>query len=321
MNHFIINLSNLAKFPVNSKLIVSSLLIAINSILVTSASAPAKMPLPRTTAKTAPATTAATQQFVGQWQAKDPESGELVTFVFAPEGKLFIIFPTTDGPPVAIGIKYQVNPTTKPGQLDIVFSKKDSILSIFEFIDRGKLRLELEGRQVGQPRPSAFSPKATVFEKISNSATLPQNVKVIELENAQSQTPEDSQLPKPQTEAKLYIAMVNKAQQAYYQQKGKFATKTEDLGLGGEPASVFYNYRLVSQGKDAQSVMIAAQAKNAEIHSYTGAVFATKSNGKATTFAAVCETQRPSTSPPAMPKPPQSGSSAVQCPSGSRLLQ
>lgn len=325
MNQFIINFSKRVKLPVNNKLIVSSLLVAINGILVTgilgtSANTPAKPAPAATPTKTSPATTA-TQQFVGQWQAKDPQTGELVTFIFAPEGKLFIVFPTSDGPPVAVGIKYKVNSQAKPGQLDLVFTKKESILSIFEFIDRDKLRLELEGRQAGQPRPIAFTPKATIFEKISDSATLPKDAKVIELENAQSQVSEDSQLPKPQTEAKLYIAMVNKAQQAYYQQKGKFATNTEDLGLGGEPASVYYNYRLLSPGKDAQSVMIAAQAKNAEIHSYTGAVFATQRNGKATTLVAVCETQRPSTSAPAMPKPPQSGSSAVQCPSGSRLLQ
>jgi len=76
----------------------------------------------------------------------------------------------------------------------------------------------------------------------------------------------------------------------------------------------------VPQGDNTQSVMIAAQAKKSDLPSYTGAVFTTNVNGETTPVSQICETDKPSTSPPAMPVAPASGSSKIQCPAGSRPL-
>ena len=67
--------------------------------------------------------------------------------------------------------------------------------------------------------------------------------------------------------------------------------------------------------------MITAVAKDAQLPSYTGAVFVTQVNGKMTPVAQICETAQPSTSPPAMPTAPTGSSSEIQCPAGSRSLQ
>jgi hypothetical protein len=66
--------------------------------------------------------------------------------------------------------------------------------------------------------------------------------------------------------------------------------------------------------------MITAAAKSPELPSYTGAVFATKVNGKPTTAAQICETEKPATSPPAMPVAPAENSLKIQCPTGTRAL-
>lgn len=310
--------------PVKSLFVASSVLIAMGSTLAISVSTQATIPTFIAQTKPAPQTDAAKQQLLGQWQTKDPESGDLVTFIFAPEGKLFILFPAPEGapesPPVALGIKYQINSTAKPGQIDLVFTEEESIKSIFEFTDKNQLRVELEGRKAGQSRPTAFSSEATVFEKVSETTTLPANTQVIDLET-EKKNAADNQLPRPQSEAKLYIGMMNKAQQVYYREQGKFATEFEETGLGTEPGSAYYTYRLTSPGNEKESVMITAQAKDSKLPSYTGVVFVTKSNGKATTIATICETIKPSTSPPAMPTAPSSGSSEIKCPDGSRPIQ
>jgi maltoporin len=126
---------------------------------------------------------------------------------------------------------------------------------------------------------------------------------------------------KPEDEAKTYMYALTKVQQAHYQEVGKFATAIEEVSIGLKTETESYRYQIVPQGDEKQSVMVTAQAKNTELPSYTGVVFVTRVNGEATTVAQICETESPSTSPPAMPEAPARGSSAIQCPAGSRSLQ
>jgi hypothetical protein len=104
---------------------------------------------------------------------------------------------------------------------------------------------------------------------------------------------------------------LTQVQQAHYREQGKFATAIEEVSIGLRTETESYRYRIVPQGDNTQSVMIAAQAKKSELPSYTGAVFATNVNGETTPVSQICETDKPSTSPP---------SSKIQCPAGSRPL-
>lgn len=54
---------------------------------------------------------------------------------------------------------------------------------------------------------------------------------------------------------------------------------------------------------------------------YTGAVFAIKKGKDSTTVTAICETDRPTTTPANMPAAPKDELSAIQCPAGSHLLR
>lgn len=252
------------------------------------------------------------EQLLGRWQAKDPKSDKVFTFIFAPDGKLFVVLPTPNGSSVASKIAYQINSTTQPMQLDMVVSPNEKVLSIFELTPEGKLRVELQGLNPGQPRPTVFSSKSTLFEKISEATTVPENVQTI-----------DNQKNKPRQNdvVKQYITILSRAQQAYYLENGKFAADIKELGIIANLETEFYRYQIVPHQDNTQSVAIAAVPKNSELPSYISAVFATKVNGKNTTATQICESDKPSTSPPAIPAAPASGSSEIQCPAGSHPLR
>lgn len=252
------------------------------------------------------------KKLLGQWQTKDPKSSTQFTFVFAPENKLFMVLPAPDGSLVALKLAYQVNSATQPMQMDIQLSPEQKASTIFEFTSDGKLRIAIDGITPESPRPAKFKGDETVFAKTSDATILATNIKVIEPEVAKQKTPED--------EVKTYMAALTQVQQARYREQGKFASTIEDVSIGLKTETDFYRYKFVPQKDDTKSVMITAEAKTAQLPSFTGAVFATQMNGKTTTVAQICATETPSTKPPAMPSAPTTGSSEIKCPAGSRSL-
>lgn len=252
------------------------------------------------------------KQLLGQWEAKDPKTNTAFTFVFAPENKLFLVLPAPNGSLVALKIAYQINSKTQPMQMDLQLNPEQKGLTIFEFTADSKLRLVMDGVTPGSPRPTQFKGTETLFTKTSDATTLAANIKVIEPEVAKEKTPQD--------EVKTYMSALTQVQRAHYREQGKFAATIEEVSIGLKTETDSYRYKFVPQENGKKSVMIIAEAKTAQLSSYTGAVFATQVNGKATTVAQICETEKPSTTPPAMPSAPTSGSSEVKCPIGSRSV-
>lgn len=306
-------LHRLIKLSVSSKAIASSLLLGLLGTLGTQISTQPSSATAGSQAQPVSQINASAAQLLGQWQAKDPSSGKLVTLIFTPEDKLFIVLPPRDGSTIAIKMGYQVNLPAKPMQIDMIVSDNQTAATIFEFTPEGKLRLELEGISPGKPRPTAFTARATLFEKISNLTIVGQNVQVTELENEKGKAGSNV--------AEQYISILTKAQQAYYLKKGKFAADMEELSIITNSETEYYRYQMVRQGENGDRVMITAQAKTSELPSYTGTIFGSTINGKITTVAGICATNQPSTSPPTMPKPPNSGSLEIQCPPNSHLTR
>lgn len=122
-----------------------------------------------------------------------------------------------------------------------------------------------------------------------------------------------------QVEAKNYVGSMIRAEQAYQLEKGTFSQSLKDLGIGIQPETENYRYQIVPQS-DQKSVMVTAQAKGAGLKSYTGAVFIIKKGKEATTIAGICESDTPTTTPPAMPNVVSNGTNSVECPPGSRSL-
>lgn len=250
----------------------------------------------------------------GQWQAKNPQSGKTLTFTFAPEGKLYIQLPTSGETPTAQEFGYRIK-ATQPMQLDILFPGTDQVVkTIFELTPTGEMRLQIAGTNPGDPRPSAFRPDAALLQKVSEVTTLPPNVEV--------QTIQMQLLRAQQTEGKINLGSMNRVQQAYYLEHNKFATTISELGLGIKPETDNYRYQIIAQKDSTGNVMMTATAKHSELKSYTGAVFVVKAQNdqETLTIAGICETDKPSTTPPAMPKTPSNAQAKIECPAGSNQV-
>lgn len=246
----------------------------------------------------------------GQWQSKNQVSGQGLTFIFTPDNKLFVLLPTASENLVAQQLEYRIDPVPEPMQIDIIFpGTNESVKTIFEFTSDGQLRLQVAGTNPGEPRPKAFSPNATLFQKVSDASTLPSNVQISDLQTGINRA--------KQAEAKQYIGSMNRAQQAYYVENNKFAKEINDLGIGIETETKNYRYKIVPQNNSTQSVMMTAQAKSPELRSYTGAVFVVKENNKYLPVTVICETNEPSSTPPSMPTLPSNLKAGIQCSDGS----
>lgn len=169
------------KFSIASKMLTSSVFIALLTTLHTTALAePVTPPQPAPSTQEQPKDPI-TEKLLGQWETKDPGSPITLTFIFSPEGKLFIYSPNSEAVAVELAYRIDTSPQPKPIHLNITIpGKQEPVMTIFDFTADGKLRLQLEGTNPGKPRPTAFSKTPALFTKVSESTKLPENVKVIQ---------------------------------------------------------------------------------------------------------------------------------------------
>ncbi|WP_445246509.1 type IV pilin-like G/H family protein [Microcoleus sp. OTE_8_concoct_300] len=284
-------------------------------------------PKPTPTQSPNPAlTNSRTSQFVGQWRLKDYLPIPL-TVIFTQDGKLFVLLPSylssflsTGSPSLArasvsaFEYRYEINSTAQPMQIDVISpAENETVATIFELTSDGQLRVEWEGINPGEPRPTEFTAGAIYLQKVANTTALPRNTQIIDLAAQQRQAKE--------SEGQQYIGSMNSAQQAFYAENEKFATAIDDLGLGIKPETENYSYQIVPQSGSIPSAMMTAKAKSPELKSYTGAVFAIKVNGEFTSVSVVCGTDQPSTTPPAMPIAPKNAEEEIKCPAGSTAAE
>ena len=280
-------------------------------------------PMPTLTQSQNPASTNSSPSVVGQWRLKDYLPIAL-TVVFTQDGKLFVLLPSYltsllslfspsvsgGGSVNAFEFRYKINSTTQPMSLDVSSPSDDeTLMTIFDFTSDGQLRIEWEGILPGQPRPTEFTVGTIFLQKLSNVTALPRNTQIIDLAQLGRQGQE--------AEGQQSISSINSAQQASYAEKEKFATAIDELGLEIEPETETYSYQIVPQSGSIPSTMVTAKAKNPQLKSYTGAVFAIKANDEVTTVSVICGTDQPSTTPPVMPMAPKNAEEAIKCPSGS----
>ncbi|MEG4324090.1 MULTISPECIES: hypothetical protein [unclassified Microcoleus] len=125
----------------------------------------------------APAASTLDQQLLGQWQGT--ASGQSFTFIFAPEGKLFLMAKGPDGAVRAQEMRYKVNLGEKPMHLDVGLSSTETVETVFELTPEGQMRLQLQGTNPGQARPNSLNEQATVFKKVSEATALPADTQII----------------------------------------------------------------------------------------------------------------------------------------------
>ncbi len=301
------------KLKTASKFLTYSLLVALPLTFPTNVLAqPTTAPTPAVSQPANSSEDAIIKKLVGQWENKD-SSGQNISFIFTADGKMFLIMGFGEKS-VAYPLKYQINSTPNPMYLDITLPDNPKpVLTIFDFTADGQMRLQIQGTNPGQPRPTKFSADISLFKKVSDNATLPKNVEILD-------PSQEKPANNPQSEAKQIVGAMNRAQQAYFLENGKFAKTIQELQIGIESTTENYRYRIVSQGKNNQSVVQTATAKKPDLKSYTGIVFIRKIKGETLTNTAICETVKPATQAPAIPKIPTKASQGVQCPAGSILL-
>lgn len=308
-----------------NKLIVSSLLVGLLSTITTGAIAqPSQAPSVEQSQPTPTKNTVA-EQLQGQWQVKDQSSGQTLTLIFTQDGKFFMLLPLKSGAGVALPFGYRINLTPQPMHMDVLLPEENqTVMTIFEFTPERRLHLQLAGTNPGQPRPTAFDAEAIFFEKISDETTLPPDYQLLGDPGTQGSSVvsdlEEQANEARETEGKLNIAAMNRAQQANYLEFSKFATKIEDLAIGIKPETENYHYQIASQGNQRQRVMMTAKALRPELRSYTGAVFVVKTKDGDLTVTSICETDEPSSIPPVMPTAPRQAEAAIQCPTGSHQV-
>lgn len=319
-------LLNLRRFQVNvplsRKLMASSLCLGLLSTLPLAVSAQQPVAPLVSQAENAPADNAVQRQLQGQWQLNDATSGQVLTLIFTPDGKFFIVSPVIDDGSnnktrVAFPLGYSIDPTAKPMHMDVKLPEENqTVLTIFELTPDGQLRLQIAGTNPGEPRPTAFNPEAALLQKVSEESSLPPDAQLV----SDLETPPETQ-PSGEAEGKQIVGTMTRAQQAYYLEFERFATTIKELGIGIESETENYRYQLVPQDNQRERVMMTARAKRPELRSYTGVVFVVKSkDNELLTVGSICETDEPSLTPPAMPTIPSNADTKIQCPVGSHLL-
>jgi type II secretory pathway pseudopilin PulG len=107
-----------------------------------------------------------------------------------------------------------------------------------------------------------------------------------------------------QTEGKLYVASMNKGQQAYFAEKSVFGTSVDALGIGIKTETTNYKYSLRATKKAAFSYAVS---KRKESKGYAGGVFVVyakevdPSGAKYEMQTILCQADDPGTIKPAEP--------------------
>lgn len=122
------------------------------------------------------------QKLLGQWEYKDVAQNIALTFIFAPNGKFFILSqPDGNNQRQAVEMRYAMNSIPQPMHLDVYLPNQDKpVQTIFEFTADGKMRMQLEGTDPKKPRPSKFSKDGSIFEKTSDSTELPSGTELLD---------------------------------------------------------------------------------------------------------------------------------------------
>jgi uncharacterized protein (TIGR03067 family) len=257
------------------------------------------------------------KQILGTWQGKDPD-GKDFSLIFSPEGNMF---PIVENGKKAFKFTYKLDATSKPQNIDISSSRGETAQTILELTSDGQLRIQLDGISPKKQRPTDFNSRATLLKRVSDVATLSENVKVDEPGKAAStDTAPDKSSDKASTRvkqarARSYTGSLNRASQAYFVENERFTGDIDQLlkGVGSKPNSPNYDFSLVliDEKKAVQTIVVA---KLEGLKSYTGLAYVTSlQNQGAVTKTIVCESDRPTQDKPAAP---ELVNNEAKCPSG-----
>jgi signal peptidase I len=149
--------------------------------------------------------------------------------------------------------------------------------------------------------------KASVFRLMENFSSLYEIYSSEGIETPESQ----------EAEGKMYVGSMNRAQQGFYLEHGYFSSDLSELDLGIDSETENYSYTIIATD-DKQIIQNTGIAKTPEIKSYVGIVWVGKydDTNEQTTRAILCESDRPTTTPPPKAMLPVDETQEPTCPPG-----
>jgi hypothetical protein len=237
------------------------------------------------------------KQLIGKWQLKLKPESELpsINVVFTPEGNLYLIDPTRKS---GIKAEYQINSQNGQTYLDIFdnglgsrttfsFNAKGQLI-IQQLIFPGIMQYAFSGNSGGNFVGSILLPNLFLLTRISTDSKLDANIDFPVIPSQANRA--------RQSEGITYVGSMNRAQQAFFLENGKFASNLVELALGISSETELYKYQvlLLDSKKGVQNIGLA---KKEGLKSYTGLTY-TKFNPEETTLALLCESIKPTRSFP-----------------------
>jgi Type IV pilin-like G and H, putative len=255
------------------------------------------------------------EQLKGEWHSGNPQDPIIL---FKPNGQVFFVdatqgeatqaefsptrlikdtstqlsSPSSEGGPIrlALEVEFRLNTTTTPMQADFTLpGSTEPVKAILELTPGGELRIA-EALDTSQPRPTSFDEGTVVYSRVSATAELPADAQILPQRSGTGETAL-AQSPNPE-DAKLLMAALNRAQQAYYQEKKQFTPDFKELALGNLEDTEQYKYQVLFQSK--RYVVMSATARREKLKSYLAVVLADSS----ITLPYLCESEANSVETP-----------------------
>lgn len=242
----------------------------------------------------------------GTWEFKNPDGVKTGTAIFETQndvdGNVYILSNDLPSGKTAIAGTFKVNSSQTPQQLDLTFGDLTT-QTIYEITNDGQLKIA--NSVPDQPRPTILDSQSQQLAKISDSTTIPSDIKILRSPDLIA----TSALIR-EAESKSSIRAIMRSQQHIFQAQGQFSTDINQLKFGLALNSEFYSYKVTILDNLVQNSAVPLKDG---LKAYTGIVYAIASDGadpKATKLL-LCESNVPTKQ---IPSKPQNQDEVYKCP-------
>jgi uncharacterized protein (TIGR03067 family) len=242
----------------------------------------------------------------GTWEFKNPDGVKTGTAIFETQndvdGNVYILSNDLPSGKTAISGTFKVNSSKNPQQIDLTFGDLTT-QTIYEINSDGQLKIA--NSVPNQPRPTSLDSQPQQLTKISDSTTIPSDIKILRSQDLMA----TSALIR-EAESKSSIRAIMRSQQQVFQAQGQFTSDINQLKSGLSLNSEFYSYKVTNLGNLAQHSAVPLKDG---LKSYTGIVYAIASNdaNQKVTKLLLCESNIPTKQ---IPTKPQNQDEGYKCP-------
>jgi uncharacterized protein (TIGR03067 family) len=246
------------------------------------------------------------QKLGGTWEFKKQNGVKTGTAIFETQndvnGNIYILSDDLPLGKTAIAGTFKVNSSKTPQQIDLTFGDLTT-QTIYEINSDGQLKIA--NSVPNQPRPTSLDSQLQQLTKISDSTTIPSDIKIL-----QSQDLIATSALIREAESKSSIRAIMRSQQQVFQAQGQFTSDINQLKSGLSLNSEFYSYKVTNLGNLAQHSAVPLKDG---LKSYTGTVYAIASDdaNQKVTKLLLCESNIPTKQ---IPTKPQNQDEGYKCP-------